>query len=114
MRLTFDDNDAFEYFQFLWFAVTRNVATTKSDLRLRVEDRLRTKLAAVSQDNGKGGRNLIRPCQLDITADERLILAECICETPWQDEAKPMALRTAQFIGIEIRVSLPAEEAGAL
>lgn len=92
MQLIFDSNKEFEYFQFFWYALEFAKREGYGVFRLRTEELLRHRLAAISKPLPDGiGRILKEPCMLNISTDEKVILIERLQEVDWQPGAKPMA-----------------------
>jgi hypothetical protein len=102
MRLIFNDNAAYEHFQFFWYALSFGGRLDSPHGRLKLEQDLRFKLAAISRENPDGGRVLWKPCSLEFSDEERLAIAECITGTSWTDAAFPAAVRALQFLGVDV------------
>jgi hypothetical protein len=92
-----DDNVGFESFQLWWHAVVFGLPR----LGLRSgETELRRKLEWISRPvQGDGfSRMLIRPCAVELTPEERLLLVECLAAVEWRPRVLGPVARAAALV----------------
>jgi len=103
----FDTNEAYEHFQFYWYAVKTGLYN--GGLRFaECQSLLELRLHAVSRDNDQkdGGRVLLEECSMEFTDEERVVLARLLSTAPWKDDAIRAAQAALRYLGVEVEFKL--------
>ena len=106
MRLTFDDDRAYEAFQFIWFGLVKTQLQANVG-QMATLHLLLSKLAKISKEH-EGGRVLIGECEVELSQDEQILALDAIAHTPWQPAVFPQVRRACEFLGAEFQQPAPA------
>jgi len=100
MRLTFDDDRAYEAFQFIWMGLSKHRLRLSAPQTL-AHHLLFVKLAKISKAQPLGARVLIRECEVEITEAEQIHALDCLANTSWKPEVFKNVRRACEFLGAE-------------